>query len=242
MTSICSSAAANIVRGTRAKAASRTAPSPTASSISTPPTRRSWSAAASRSRMVRSLAFLPTLAASVNRVLTTMSNRSSTSSCALASSVRTKASNVAVRRSSGIRATACALATVAKRASAATRPGGTWSMVSRPRANPRTSSSLPTARDSSAPLRRYGPSRSRSSRLGRPPSPATSRASSCARCSDVMSRARVRQSRRAARARMRATKRSRADAPGRRTFPVTSQTVARSNSTLGRSVPVQHRA
>jgi hypothetical protein len=42
--------------------------------------------------------------------------------------------------------------------------------------------------------------------------------------------------------RMRATKRSRADAPGSSTFFVTSQAVARSNSTLGRSVPVQHRA
>jgi hypothetical protein len=36
--------------------------------------------------------------------------------------------------------------------------------------------------------------------------------------------------------------RSRADAPGSSTFSVTSQTVARSNNTLGRSVPVQQRA
>ena len=49
--------------------------------------------------MVRSRACLPTLAASANRVVTTTSNRSSTSSCALASSVRTKASRVAARRS-----------------------------------------------------------------------------------------------------------------------------------------------
>ena len=40
---------------------------------------------------------------------------------------------------------------------------------------------------------------------------------------------------------MRETRRSRAVAPGSRTFSVTSQAVARSNSTLGRSVPVQHR-
>ena len=52
-------------------------------------------------------------------------------------------------------------------------------MVGRPSVSTRTSSSRPTARDSSAPLRRYGPSRRRSSGLGRPPSPATSRASSC---------------------------------------------------------------
>ena len=104
--------------------------------------------------MVRSRARLPTAAAAANSLVTTTSNRSSTSSCALASRVRTKASSVAARRSSGIRTTACALATVAKRASAATRPGGTWATPGRPRARPRTSSSRATARDSSAPLRR----------------------------------------------------------------------------------------
>ena len=36
--------------------------------------------------------------------------------------------------------------------------------------------------------------------------------------------------------------RSNADTPGRSTFSVTSHAVARSNKTLGRSVPVQHRA
>ena len=62
------------------------------------------------------------------------------------------------------------------------------------------------------------------------------------RCSQVTSRARARHSRRPARARMRAIRRSSADAPGSSTFSVTSQAVARSNSTLGRSVPVRHRA
>ena len=89
---------------------------------------------------------------------------------------------------------------------------------------------------------RATPSRRRSSGLGRPLSPAISRASSFVRCWCVTSRARVRQRRRAARARIRATRRSRADAPGSSTFSVTSQTVARSKSTLGRSVPVQHSA
>ena len=45
-----------------------------------------------------------------------------------------------------------------------------------------------------------------------------------------------------ARARTRATRRSSVVAPGRSTLLAMSQTVARSNSTLGRSVPVQHRA
>ncbi len=192
--------------------------------------------------MVRSLARLPTAAASENSFVTTTSSRSSTSSCAVASNVRTKASSVATRRCSGMRATAWALATMAKRASAVTRPGGTRAMVGKPTASSRTSSRRSTARASSAPLRRYGPSRRRSSGLGRPPSPARRRASSWSRCARVMLRDSDRHSRRAARARMRATSRSRAEAPGSRTFSVTIQAVARSNSTLGRSVPVQHRA
>src|SRR5271165_1895546 len=174
MASICCRASAIAARGTMANAAWRTAPSSIVSSISTPPARRSRSAAASRSRIVRSRARLPTAVASVNSLVTAMSNRSSTSSCALASNVRTNASSVAVRRSSGNRATACALATVANRASAVTRPGGTCATPGRPTTSNRTSSSRATARDNSAPLRRYGPSRSRSSGLGRPPTPQTS--------------------------------------------------------------------
>jgi hypothetical protein len=56
-------------------------------------------------------AHLATAAASVISLMTTMSNRSSTSSCALASSVRRNATSVAFPRSAGNRATACALAT-----------------------------------------------------------------------------------------------------------------------------------
>ena len=74
--------------------------------------------------MVRSLARLPTAAASENSLVTTTSRRSSTSSCALASSVRTKASSVAMRRCSGRRATAWALATVAKRSQRRDPAGG----------------------------------------------------------------------------------------------------------------------
>jgi len=235
-------AAAISSRGTMAKATPRTAPSSTASSISVPIARRRRKAAASRSRIVRRRARLPTAAASVNSFVTTISKRSSTSSCALASSVRTNASSVAIRRFSGNRATACAFATAANRARAVTLGGGTCAMPGRPVVRSRISSSRATARVSSAPLRMKDPSQSRPSGLGRPPSPAMSSASSWTRCSHVTSRERARHRRRPARARMRAMRRSSADAPGSRTFSATSHAVAQSKRTLGRAVPVQHRA
>ena len=193
--------------------------------------------------MVRSRAFLPTLRSVGEQAsVTTMSSRSSTSSCAVASRVRTKASNVAMRRSSGMRATACALATVAKRASAATRPGGTCRGPGRPSAQqphlvepPDGAGQLGAAAQVWAvaqPVERARPAALASNQQG-------VKLRTLLGCDVAGEGAPQTAGGSGADAR---DQRSSADAPGRSTFSVTSQTVARSNSTLGRSVPVQHRA
>ena len=213
-----------------------------AASRITAPASRSFSAAASRSRKDRSRASLDAASACANIAVETASKRSMTSSVADASSVRTKASKVAARRSSGSRATACALAVDAKRASAVTLPGGSRSASGSPAPIARISSDLATARPISGPLRMNGPSRSRSRGLCRAPSGTTTSASRRARCS-VVSREVSRRNRwPVARERTRATARSSTDRPGNSTLAATSQATARSNSVEGRSVPVQQSA
>ena len=240
--STCAMAASSAACGTAANAVSRRLAASTEPSSTSAHTLLKVSAAASRSRRLRNRASRPLRMASENILVTSRSNRSSTSSCALASSDRMNASKVATRRSSGIRATACALAAPANRANASTRVLGSRSVRGKPSASCCTSSRRSTARASSAVLCRVGPDRSRSIGLCRPPSGTTRSASSRSFWSRVIRAASNRQSRLLARARTREMDRSRTLDPGSSTLCVTSQAVARSNKALGRSVPVQHSA
>lgn len=143
-------------------------------------------------------------------------------------------SNVAVRRSSGARATACALSTVTKRVrpslGRATR--GQWS------AGPRSAPDFIKPAHDTGKFAAAAQVRGITQTVGRAGPAALAGDQQSFKPHPLFARhvaERVRQSRRAAQARMRATKCLKADAPGNSTFSVTGQTVARSNNTFGRS-------
>jgi len=110
------------------------------------------------------------------------SSRSNASSPAAVSSCRAAASSVAVRRCSPIRVTACALAVVAYRASASSRPGGTKLGSRSPTPSARISSGRCNAPSRPAAVTLVGPRRSRSSVDVRSPSARSSRRWSRSRC------------------------------------------------------------
>ena len=202
----------------------------------------SFKAAASRSRIDPSRSFCPVALASANMPVTTTSNRSSTSSWALASSVRTNASRVANAPIIGQPRDGLRFGGVGEAGKCGDAAWRKRSSDGRPAAMLCTSSSRSTARPNSAGLCRTGPSRRRSSGLIRSASGTTSNCSSRARCSGVTCIVSRCHNRSLARERTRATARSSTVSPGNKTLLARSQAIARSNRTLGRSVPVQHSA
>ena len=134
------------------------------------------------------------------------------------------------------------LAVLANRASACSRPVGMRWAAEKVIPRRRTSSTRSNARTSSGALLRYGPLRNRSSSDWCPLSGIDRRASSLDRVSGDAAAASIDQTRSSTRLRSRATCRSRVVTAGNRTFCAISQVVARSNKTLGRSVPVQQSA
>jgi len=150
------------------------------------------------------------------------------------------ATRVAARRNAGRRDTAVTLAVLAKRANVAIRFGAIAALIGTVMPRLRTVFNRSSARTNDGPLTIPGPVRKVSSKELRAPSGTRSRSSRRLCWDGLMPLANTRHTRASTLCRSLATKRSSCVAPGNSTLCASIQVVARSNNTLGRSVPVQH--
>ena len=199
-------------------------------------------AAASRSRRVRRRAFFPSLVERASRSRMSISSTSSESSCAVTDSWRVKDTSVAVRRCSVNLAILWALVVTAYCARALIRLAGTFTRSRGPTSSWRTSVRRASACTRTGALAREG-ARRRRSRFVILDAPArASSPSRSVRCSGETAALNRCHKRSATRSRMVEIRRVSVVTPGNSTFLSSNQAVARSKSTLGRSVPTQTRA